>query len=648
MDVQGLLVQALNGLASASSLFLVAVGLSLIFGVSRIVNFAHGAFFMLGLYLAYSLVEHVSPWMSLHWGLSQGLSYAAMLLGAALLCGILGGLVEILVLRRIYRAPELFQLLATFALVLIVQDGSLWLWGAEDLLGPRAPGLEGAIDILGRRFPSYDLVLIAIGPVVLGLLWLLMQRTRFGIWVRAATQDRDMLDALGINPQRLFTAVFTLGCALAGLGGALQLPREPANLGLALSTIGDAFVVVVVGGMGSLPGAWVAALLIAEAKALCIAIGTLEIAGLSLSFSKLTLVVEFLVMAGVLMLRPWGLLGRPLASSRHDVIEHAPLAPSGPIASLGYGLLLLVLWGLPWLSNETSYTLVLAIDVLIAVLFTASLHFIMGPAGLHSFGHAAYFGLGAYISALLVLRAGISTEWALLLAPLLTALIAIPLAWFAVRLSGVYLAMLTLAFAQIVWSICFQWDSLTGGSNGLSGIWPPSWLQDKAMYYWLTLALTVTSVWGLRWLLLSPFGYALRASRDAAIRAEALGLNVPRTQQWGFVVASGFAGLAGALFAFSKGSISPDVLGVGKSVDALVMVLLGGVHSLAGPWIGAGVFTVLQDSLARNTDYWRALLGGCLLLLVLAFPQGLAGVLHTLRTTLVSLRARRLHRKAQR
>ena len=145
---------------------------------------------------------------------------------------------------------------------------------------------------------------------MLGLLWLLLTKTRWGTLVRAATQDREMVGALGVNQAWLFTAVFALGTMLAGLGGALQLPREPANLGLDLSTIGDAFVVVVVGGMGSIPGAYVAALLIAEVKAICVGIGNVDLFGFTFSFSKLTLVVEFLVMAVVLVVRPWGLLGR--------------------------------------------------------------------------------------------------------------------------------------------------------------------------------------------------------------------------------------------------------------------------------------------------------------------------------------------------
>jgi len=615
MDLSGFVVQLLNGLAGASSLFLVSAGLSLIFGVTRIVNFAHGSFFMVGIYVAYTLVTRFA----------DTIGFWPSLVCAALIVGVLGALVEITLMRRIYRAPELFQLLATFALVLVFKDAVLWLWGPEELLGPRAPGLKGAVQILGRSFPAYDLFLIVVGPVLLGLLWLLLTRTRWGTFIRAATQDREMVAALGVNQAWLFTSVFALGALLAGLGGALQLPREPASLEMDLNTIGAAFVVVVVGGMGSIPGAFVAALLIAELKAICIWLGVVNIFGTAISFSKLTLVVEFLVMAVVLVLRPWGLLGRPQPPSRHAAHVEAPLgAPTRLTTTLqlaAVGLLVL----LPWLTSASPYFTVLSIDLLVAVLFATSLHFIMGPAGMHSFGHAAYFGLGAYGAALLFKALGLPMELALLLAPLVAGVGALVFGWFSVRLSGVYLAMLTLAFAQITWAVVFQWDALTGGSNGLTGVWPAAWLTDKKNYYFLTLSCVVLSVWLLRRMLYAPLGYAMRAGRDSPMRADAIGIHVKRVQWVAFVIAGVFAGVAGALFAFSKGSISPETLHVSRSVDGLVMVLLGGIQTLAGPIVGAVSFTWLHDVIARNTEYWRAMLGGIILLLVLLFPEGIAG-----------------------
>jgi branched-chain amino acid transport system permease protein len=594
------LLQFLNGLAGASSLFLVAAGLSLIFGVSRIVNFAHGSLYMLGMYLAVWLSPRVGFWLSV--------PLAAAAVGA------FGLLAEMLVLRRIYRAPELLQLLATFALVLVIKDFALWAWGPEDLLGPRAPGLTGAVDIAERRFPEYDLFLIALGPIVFVALHLLLSKTRWGILVRAATEDREMTGALGVNQRWLFTGVFALGATLAGLGGALAIPREPANLELDLAVVSDAFVVVVVGGLGSIPGAFLAALLIAEIKAFCIGLG----------YSKLTLVAEFIVMAVVLVLRPWGLLGRRPAEARGTQGGALHFASGKMLFPLVVALALVPLF-------SGGYALVLLGDVLVFALFAVSLHFLLGAGGMVSFGHAAYFGLGAYGAALLVLRADLPMELALILGPLAAAAGAALFGWFCVRLSGIYLAMLTLAFAQIVWSIAFQWDGMTGGSNGLVGLWPASWLASRSAYYWVTLLLSAVGIAALWRMVASPFGHALRSARDSPLRAEAIGIDV-RAQQWtAFIVAGSFAGLAGALYAFSKGSISPETLSVPRSVDGLVMVLLGGVQALSGPIWGAALFTWLEDSVSREVAYWRAAIGAVILLLVLAFPQGIAGVLKRLR-----------------
>jgi len=590
-------VQFLNGLAGASSLFLVAAGLSLIFGVTRIVNFAHGSLYMLGMYVALALTPITGFWISIPL--------------AALAVAMLGLLAERLLLRRLYEAPELMQLVATFALVLLIRDAALWAWGPEDMLGPRAPGLDGAVELFGARFPQYDLFLIGFGPLVLVALWLGLRYTRWGVLVRAATQDREMVGALGVDAGRLYAGVFALGALLAGLGGALQIPREPATLSIDLQTISDAFVVVVVGGLGSIPGAFLAALLIGEVKAFCIGLG----------YSEFTLALEFVVMAIVLVLRPWGLLGRAPEPIRGPGLAIPRLrAPSrSALAALGGVAAALAL--APLFTGE--YAVVLLTDILLFALFAVSLHLLIGPGGLLSFGHAAYFGLGAYGAGLLVVQAGMPMLAALAGGPLLAALAALVFGWFCVRLSGVYLAMLTLAFAQITWSVVFQWDAFTGGSNGLIGIWPQAPFAGRTTFYALCLAATLTSIALLWRMQFAPYGYALRATRDAPLRAAAVGIDV-RAHQWAaFAVAGLFAGLAGALYAFSKGSISPESLGVPRSVDGLVMVLLGGLHTLTGPVWGAALLTWLEDAVSRGFDYWRAVLGAVMLVLVLAFPGGL-------------------------
>ena len=615
MSFSAFLFQALDGLSTASGLFFIAAGLSLIFGVTRIVNIAHGSLYMLGTYIAYSLATKIGG----------GLGFWGGIVLAALMVGALGAAIEIVLLRRIYRAPELFQLLATFALVLIINDATLYLWGPEDLLGPRAPGLRGAIDVLGRHLPSYDLFLIAMGPLVLLALHFTLTRTRLGRLVRAATQDREMVSALGVNQAMLFTAVFALGATLAGFGGALQVAREPANLATDLTAISDAFVVVVVGGMGSITGAYLAAVIIAEVKAICIGIGVADFGFITVNFSKLTLVGEFLVMAVVLVARPYGLLGRAQAIVRSVAEPEYPIRAATPALKALAAVVLALLLALPLWAQSSPYLLILGIDVLIAVIFATSLHFIMGPGGMHSFGHAAYFGLGAYGAALLVKWLAAPMGVALAVAPIVALAGALLFGWFAVRLSGVYLAMLTLAFAQIVWAAVFQWENLTGGSNGVIGVWPPPPFDRASIYFLLTLALAVVGVLLLRRFLFAPFGYAMRAGRDSALRAEAIGINVRRVHWLGFTIAGCIGGMAGGLFAFAKGSISPETIGVGRSIDGLVMVLLGGIQTLTGPVIGASVYATLQDTVMRQTDYWRALLGGIILVLVLAFPQGIAG-----------------------
>jgi branched-chain amino acid transport system permease protein len=616
MNFSGLLLQILNGFADASYLFMVAAGLSLIFGVTHIVNFAHGSFFMIGAYLAYTIIERMGNPM---W-------FWPALLITSIAVGLIGALIETTLLRRIYRAPDLLQLLATFAVMMVVRDGVLWVWGSNELLAPRAPGLTGSVDILGRKFPTYDLFLIVVGPAVLCGLWLLISRTRWGRLVRAATQDRDMVSALGINQTWLFTAVFTLGAMLAGLAGALQVPKESANLEMDIHTIGSAFVVVVVGGMGSIPGAYVAALIIAQIKAVCVWLGVVQLFGFEVSFSKLTLVVEFVVMAAVLVVRPWGLFGREQGTRRlSEASIELPLQRASRNMLIAGAVLVGVMAMIPPLMASSPYVTVLLIDMMIAGLFAASLHFIMGPGGMHSFGHAGYFGLGAYGAALVVQKLGVSMEVALFAAPLVAAIGAVIFGWFCVRLSGVYLAMLTMAFGQIIWASVYQWDSFAGGSNGLTGVWPSTWASDKRAYYYLTLSLTVGGLMVLYRTVFSPFGFTLRAARDSALRAEAIGINVKRVQWVAFICSGLFAGIAGALYAFSKGSISPETLNVSKSIDGLVMVLLGGLQTLAGPVVGAVAFIWLQDTVGRNADYWRAVLGSTILVLILLFPGGIAG-----------------------
>jgi len=386
MDLGQIVIQSLSGLAYASTLFLVASGLSLIFGVTRIVNFAHGSFYMLGAYLAYSITTRLP---------ATPLGFWSGVLIAALLVGILGIVMEIVILRRIYRAPETFQILATFGVILVVQNLVQAIWGTGELLAPRAPGLRGAIEILGHPFPEYDLALILLGPLILALLWLLLHKTRWGVLVRAATQDREMAASLGINQGLLFTGVLFLGCFLAGFAGAVQIPREAANLQMDLQVIVETFVIVVIGGMGSIFGAFLAAIIVGQVHAFGV-----------VAFPSLTLVLIFLVMAVVLVFRPMGLLGRREKPQRlsPEAMER-PYAPAARSVVILWTVALAALLVVPLFA--TDYALVILTEFCVLAVFAASLHFLMAVGGMVSFGHAAYFGAGAYVAAL----AAIKPDW---------------------------------------------------------------------------------------------------------------------------------------------------------------------------------------------------------------------------------------------
>ena len=291
-DLSFVFAQSLSGLTAAMFLFLIASGLSLIFGVLRVLNFAHGAFYMLGAYAAFQIVQWVGPGPGRFW-------IAA--LGAALAIAVLGGLVEKFFFRRLYHAEELYQLLFTYALGLILGDVAKMLWGTQQKSVSRPPELSGAITLLGATIPYYNLFIILLGPAIALAFWLTLQRTRVGRFIRAAALDRETLGALGVNVDALYTWVFVLASFLGGLGGALISPMRATTPGMDTEIIVEAFVVVVIGGLGSFWGTFFGALIYGQVLSFGI-----------LFFPRFSIFAVFALMAAVLMIRPWGLLGRPL------------------------------------------------------------------------------------------------------------------------------------------------------------------------------------------------------------------------------------------------------------------------------------------------------------------------------------------------
>ncbi|MDE1544054.1 branched-chain amino acid ABC transporter permease [Dechloromonas agitata] len=279
-----LLVQIVNGLMEGVMLFMVASGLTLIFGVSRIVNFAHGSFFMLGAFLTYQFAPHVLP------GTMPGFILA--IVTAGLVTAVVGAAFEMIVLRRIYHAEALLQLLVTVGLVMIMRDVVRVVWGMNDLATPIPDAMNGAVVVADYWFPIYNVGVMGAGIAVALVLWSVVRFTRVGVLLRAATDDRGMVALLGINQAHIFTGVFAAGALLAGIAGGLAAPLGSINFLLDTTIITGAFLVVVIGGLGNLSGAFVAAL----------AIGVLKAVGV-LYFPRAAMALAFIIMAVVLVVR---------------------------------------------------------------------------------------------------------------------------------------------------------------------------------------------------------------------------------------------------------------------------------------------------------------------------------------------------------
>jgi len=273
------------------------------------------------------------------------------------------------------------------------------------------------------------------------------------------------------------------------------------------------------------------------------------------------------------------------------------------------------------------FFLQLLTEIAIVGLFATAFNLLMGFGGMVSFGHAAYFALGAYAPALLVKRAGLPMLLALPAAPLVAAAGALFFGFFIVRLSHTYFAMLSLAFAQIVFTVIFKWKALTGGDDGLLDVWPPALLKSPVAYYYFTLAVVALSLAALHAIVVSPFGYALRSVRENPRRARFIGIDVRRHQLVAFVISGAFSGVAGGLFAFYNGSVFPDFAYFTKSFEPLVVALLGGVQSFFGPLTGAFGFKILEWLVSRQWPvYWPLFLGTIVVLVIVALPQGFVGL----------------------
>ncbi|MGZ3537261.1 MAG: ABC transporter permease [Thermodesulfobacteriota bacterium] len=612
------MVHILNGLATSMLLFLVASGLNIIFGILGVINFAHGTLFLLGAYVTLSVIK-------------MGGSFWLALIVAPPIVALIGGAIEYLLCRRLYGRHHIYQILLTFALVLVINDLIKLIWGADLKSVSPPPVLSGVVPIFGKPVSVTSLFIIVIGFLSALGLWVVFQKTRIGKILRAVSSDREISNALGFNVKSIYSLAFMVGAFLAGVGGVLGTLRISFTPGVDVEYLIFSFAVVVIGGLGSFLGSFIGAIIVGEMYSL----GIFAIPSLAMSF-------VFILLVLTLVARPRGLFGR-IAEGRH--IPIAPymgrmglseflMAKKIPL-QLGTYLIGFVLIGLLVIAPVamSKYWTTLVTEIFVFAIFATSFNLLLGYTGMLSFGQAALFGAGAYTVSLIFLKLTASWPIAFLGAILVSALVAVIIGYLSIHRAEIYFAMLTLAFAQLFYTVIYKWTKFTGGSDGLIGIPFPKFnlfgmvvnLSSPAKYYYFSLVVMLLSLFILRRIVQSPFGQMLLAIRENPVRLEFTGINPKNYKLISFVIAGIFSGLAGALFAPFEGTIDPGIAHWAKSADPVFMSLAGGITTFIGPTIGSAVFLILSSVISTVTQYWMLIFGLILISIVILFPSGMTG-----------------------
>lgn len=290
----------------------------------------------------------------------------------------------------------------------------------------------------------------------------------------------------------------------------------------------------------------------------------------------------------------------------------------------GLAAVAIAVLGTPYVVSD--FWLFMGVEVFVFALYALSLNLLLGYGGMLSFGHPAFFGIGAYAIALLVKKAGVSLPLAFALAPVAAAVAAGLIGYFCVRRTGIYFAMLTFAFQMLAYTVALKSRALTGGDDGITGLRAPGVLGQPRGYYYFAALLVGVAIFFIYRIVNSPFGYAARAMRANPTRTDYLGINVLLHRWLVFILGGFFAGVAGALFALSTGSVFPGWLNWTASAAPIVMTVLGGMHTFAGPIVGALVYVSLETIITGYTEYWPMIIGGIILVLVIALPNGLTSL----------------------
>ena len=587
-----ILIQTLNGIVAGMILALVASGLTLIFGIMDVVNFAHGELFMLGAYAGVVIIA------------ATGNFWLALIV-ATLIVAVLGAALQITTLRPLLGRDPLTTILATFGLSLVLQNYALWQFGPVARKIPEP--FTGSFSIFYLQYPWYRVLIAALSAIIIGGFWLFLKHGTYGIWIRATTQDRVMAQAMGIPVPWVHTAAFAIGAGMAAASGVLFAPLVGVNHAMGIDWVLKAFIVVVVGGMGNLGGSIAASIFISLLE---------SYASIWLDPAQ-AVIVSFVVLILTLLFRPTKM------SKGTDRLYWA-----------GFSLILALLIVAPLVLPEFWQRFVT--EILIWGLLAMSSDILIGYTGMVSFGHSAFFGLGMYGAAAALISVKPPNIWLALAYGLIgSAGVALFVAYFSTRLRDIYFAITTLIFSQIFYVIIFTWTEVTGGENGLTfsrpalaipGLFSLPFTADTL--HWFVLGVVTASYLMLRRITQSPFGMVLQSIRENEPRTRAIGYAVERYKMVAVMLSGLFAGLAGVLYAIQNRFAAPDFVYFLVSGETVIFNVMGGIGTLVGPIAGAAFYLLLREALSRFlTEYYLIPVGIIFIAMIIFMPQGLLGFL---------------------
>ena len=615
-----------NGVTLAGLYFLVASGFTLVFGLMRNVNLAHGSLYLLGAYIGYEVAQRTGIWL-----LGVGAGSAAI--------AVVGLLMQVVIFRRL-EGDELRQTLVTLGISIVAADLMLAIWTGITYQIGIPSWLDGAVKLpiittvrangtaVMMTYPFYRLVVLAVAIVVGVGLWLMINRTRIGTMIRAGVDDRSMLSASGINVQMVFAIVFAVGAGLAGFAGVVGGSALSIAPGEDVRYLLASLVVVIVGGMGSITGAAIGALLV----------GLAEQIGL-VYLPTYGIVLTFIIMVVTLAFRPQGIMGKALPSGAPILALDQPnkavvaSARLGPVhIALATALILY-----PAIASEFFLTQIGAYS-LIWGLLALSMMLLAGYGGMVCLAQITTAGVAAYTVAIFGTNNmniyGFGWPWWVLVpfAVLLAATVSAIIGAISVRTEGIYTIMITLAIAAAFFYFAQQNYGLLNGHSGYAGIptphfWGINWSNPLPFYY-LCLFVASAAYAAVLYCSRSTFGLALQAIRDNGRRMRAVGFDITAHKVVAYFYSGIIAGLAGVLLAWFNGRVSPGTVGVFQAVNVLVIAVIGGLHHPIGPFLGA-VFVVLIQTFAIDivgAERYNTLIGLVFLAIVFVSPDGLLGL----------------------